>query len=205
MQEFAAEKKAFLEERQKLQSQGQPQFNQTPVSNDTEPEYETGETKALKKDIEDLRVQLSQVKNDPALAEVQQKGNRSRLSKELEAEGFTDFEDYYQRMSDYVAQKFLETNDPRVIEHYNKNEVAKSLYFQLKARDLAESKNTKAAAQTNTTERPKPPIIKVGSGTSSVSSENDDKQVQYKELFSKARKSKNEDDILKVMQMSKWE
>lgn len=58
--------------------------------------------------------------------------NRQRVSDELKAQGFNDFNDYLPKMESVV----IGIKDPNLVQFYDTPEGSKSLYFQLKAQDL---------------------------------------------------------------------
>jgi len=69
--------------------------------------------------------------------------NRQRVSNELKAQGFNDFNEYLPKMESVVVG----LKDPNLVSFYDTPEGSKALYFQLKAQDLQKAPPRQTMAQ----------------------------------------------------------
>ena len=167
-QKLAEERRQFLAERQE-------QTRQKPVQ--SEPANNQFKTQNELDRIAQLEMAIAQLSQ--GLAPVVHQNARQRLANELKNEGFDDFMDYIPKIEQIVST----VEDDNLFNYYNTPEGAKSLYYQLKAKEL-KSSAIQPALQTKkevVLERQKPPIVKLESGRSASSGINDDWNAEYQE------------------------
>ena len=110
--------------------------------------------------------------------------NRQRVSNELKAQGFNDFEDYLPKMESVV----IGIKDPNLVQFYDTPEGSKALYFQLKAQDLQKSPARQIQNQVipRGTSNPIPPATQIDGGSQGSGQFNDDSGHNYRAAFKRA-------------------
>lgn len=139
-----------------------------------------------------LRNEIAELRGiKDSLAPVLYDRAREAVAEELKAEGFDDFKTYLPRIATFVAT----VEDQRQFDYYNTPEGAKALYFRFMAEDARKqaSKPAPAAIQKPVMERPRPPIVRIPSSSSSGIAVSDDSEEKYAAALKRYQESGNKD------------
>lgn len=171
------------EERRQLEALKQELSRQKPVN--TEPVDNSNQFKSPGDNdrISQLEATIAQLSQ--GLAPVMYQNARQRVANELKEDGFDDFLEYIPKIEQVVAT----VEDNNLFNYYNTPEGAKSLYYQLKAKELKSSPPQPQSQQKKepVLERQRPPIVKLESGRSSSNGVTDDWNAKYQEAIKFAR------------------
>ncbi|TXH47747.1 MAG: hypothetical protein E6Q97_26510 [Desulfurellales bacterium] len=129
--------------------------------------------------------------------------NRDAVDKSLKAMGYEDFREYIPKIETFIAS----LDNPSAVQFYDTPEGVKGLYFQMK---LEESRSQQSAAKDPGMAKPKPPVVRIPSGSGpSSASVGDDDVARFNSLRAKAQKTKSISDITAVVaqmrKMKGWE
>ena len=178
------ERRKLAEERQQWNEQrSRPAPIQQPEQPDTDfgtPQRQPQNDPVFQR-IQFLEQQVQQLAQgiQPSIYE----SNRQRVSNELKAQGFNDFNDYLPKMESIVGG----LTDPNLISFYDTKEGSKALYFQLKAQDLQKAPPRQAMTQNVPRGIPENiPATQIDGGAQSSGQHIEPENQSYKAAFRRA-------------------
>lgn len=160
------------------------------VKADSRPELNT-EDDLLNEVVERLarRIDPKLKAIEDVTAPIMYERNRDAVDKSLKAMGYDDFREYIPKIETFITS----LEDPSAVQFYDTPEGVKGLYFQMK---LEEARTQQKAAQETGMAKPKPPVVRIPSGSGpSSSNQGDDEIARFNSLRAKAQKTKSNSDI----------